>query len=404
MGGCSTGKNPFVQNRAAAYRFPQEQPAVEFQCRAISSDSVAIHLQVPNAQLGLLPDAAGLEPRRRVLIRATFYPQFARKNPVVSPPVVLESGIRDTAVYLRTELHLPFPVGTSGLLVLDVRDLQKQKSSIIYRNLYRMNDGPGLDFRVAFSGKKSDQSWIPVGAVCQITYRDPTADLFVVEHYPAMFALPLPPFVISTDAYRFPACIRRDTLRREQLLRFAPVREELLRIYNNASPEAFSTLAVFGESFPRLEQEDERFRTLVYLMQKSEVKVLDAAPKTRAGISAFWTLLGLENTQAQEVGRAWNARVEQANLLFSTFNPGWKTDRGMIYTIFGAPSSVYNNGRAEEWTYPASAGMQPLSFRFERFSHAFSSDDYRLERKTIYATVWYKAIESWRSGNAYFYE
>ena len=25
MGGCSTGKNPFVQNRAAAYRFPQEQ-------------------------------------------------------------------------------------------------------------------------------------------------------------------------------------------------------------------------------------------------------------------------------------------------------------------------------------------------------------------------------------------
>jgi GWxTD domain-containing protein len=404
IAGCSTEKNPFVQNRADAFRFPQEKPAVDVHYWAIDADSIAIRLQVPTAQLGLLPDAAGLEPRRRALIRAAFYPQFKRKDPVRSPPVLLHSGIRDTAVFLHTELHLQFLSGTSGLLVLEVTDLQKKKNRIIYVNLNRVKNIPSLDFQVKSTGKKEDPYWTRIGSNCSIQFRDPTEDQFVLEHYPLTFPMPLPPFVVNTDAYRFPEQPFRDTLNREQLLHFSPGKQEFLRISSRINPEVFTTLAVFNETFPRVSQEEERFRALVYLMQKSELNALVSERKTTSGVSDFWGMIGLDRSQAQEVERLWFARVEEANSLFSTFNPGWQTDRGMIYTIFGAPSSVYNNGRAEEWTYPAKAGMLPLSFRFERFSHAFSSDDYRLERKTTYASVWYKAIESWRNGNAYFYE
>jgi hypothetical protein len=76
----------------------------------------------------------------------------------------------------------------------------------------------------------------------------------------------------------------------------------------------------------------------------------------------------------------------------------------MIYTIFGTPNSVYNNGKAEEWNYISSKGKHPLTFRFERCINIFSHEEYCLVRKSEYATYWYKAIETWRNGTPYTYE
>jgi GWxTD domain-containing protein len=183
------------------------------------------------------------------------------------------------------------------------------------------------------------------------------------------------------------------------LLDFRFEKQEFLRISSENSPTSGLGLLVVGSNFPGLSNDAERFRSLVYLMQKEEIKQF-------SGISDFhlWKFLGLDKAHSEVVEKLWMERIRHANLLFTSFVPGWRTDRGMIYTIFGPPSSVYNNGRAEVWNYNPKSGSTPLNFRFERMSQAYYQDEYRLERRATYTTVWYKAVESWRNGNAFSYE
>ncbi len=397
--GCSVLKNPFVQNRYVNYRFPLPSPAMEMQYWSFSQDSVAIRLRFLSSELGLMPDAAGLEPRRRLLIRATFYPEFKKKKPVWSPPLVLESGIADTSTFLGAELHLPMMQGTEGLLVIDVRDLQKNRSHILYQNLSRLEVGSALDFHVIEKGNPSIHPWLKQGVPCSISYINSSEDQFIIEHYSAEFPLPAPPFAVSSEQKPFPSPFLKEKISKDDLLEFRFEKLEFLKICSEKYPQSGIGLIVVGKNFPSLSSDAERFRSLVYLMQKEEIK-------QNSGVEDFhlWKLLGHDRVHSEAVEKAWLERIRQANFLFTTYTSGWRTDRGMIYTIFGPPSSVFNNGRAEEWNYTPQSSLVPLNFRFERSSNAFSQDDYRLERRASYATVWYKAVESWRNGNAFSYE
>jgi GWxTD domain-containing protein len=399
LAGCSANKNPFSQNRYLDYRFPQPGPPMELQYWAISSDSVAIRLRFLNADLGLMPDADDLEPKRRLLIRASFYPEFKRRKPILSQPLVLESGLSDTAIFTGAELHLPMLTGTEGLLELDIRDLQKKNSRFKYLNLSRLKQGNALDFQVFEKGNPSIHSWVRVGNPSNIRYVDKQEQRFILEHYLAEFPLPAPPFAVSSELKPFPDAYLKESISRDELLDFRFEKQEFLRICSEYYPNTGLGLLVAGSNFPGLSNDVELFRSLVYLMQKEEIKQF-------SGISDFhlWKFLGLDKAHSEAVEKLWMERIRHANLLFTSYVPGWRTDRGMIYTIFGPPSSVYNNGRAEEWNYNPKSGSTPINFRFERISQAYYQDEYRLERRATYATVWYKAVESWRNGNALSYE
>ena len=94
---------------------------------------------------------------------------------------------------------------------------------------------------------------------------------------------------------------------------------------------------------------------------------------------------------------------------FTSFKEGWRTERGMIYTIYGPPDKVYKNSKekagdtgnllsnlhGEEDTI---LKEDYLFFNFRVRENIFSDNDFYLSRSETLVTYWDKAIASWRKG------
>lgn len=397
--GCSVNKNPFSQNRSSAYQFPQNSFFSGVDFFSLDEKIVRVEIKIPGRQLAFLPDLEGEKPRRRLVIRASFYPEFKNRKHVLISPIIIESSDTDESIEFIARLKIPLSQGKEGLLKIEARDLQNKKGVIIYKNLSRKTIDSDLDFRVQQNGISNFQGWIQEGVPVQISFWDSTQTEFTLREFPKFKQLPIPPFSLSDSPKESFQPVSQTNIHQETLDSLVINKEKILRVSSSKHPENGLILSVNEEGFPSFLNEDEAFESHLFLMQKKEKQ-----NNTSKNIIDFWAMIGLNSLQIQSIEKAWTDRIKQANILFTRFNSGWRTDRGMIYTIFGTPNSVYNNGNAEEWNYISSKGKPPLTFRFEQCSNIFSHEEYCLVRKSEYATYWYKAIETWRNGTPYTYE
>ena len=397
--GCSVNQNPFSQNRASAYHFPQNRFFSGIEFFSLDEHNVLVEIKIPGRQLAFLPDLEGEKPRRRFVVRASFYSEFKRRKPAIIPPIIIESADTDESIEFIARLKIPLSLGHEGLLKIEARDLQNKKGIIIYKNLSRKLNDSDLDFRVQQKGISNFQGWIQEGIPVLISFWDSTQTEFTLSEFPKFKQLPIPPFSLKDSPKESFQAIRQTNTNQATLDSLVINQEKILRVSSSKHPENGLILSVNEEGFPSFLNEEEAFESHLFLMQKKEKQ-----NNTSKNISEFWAMIGLNALQIQSIEKAWAERIKQANMLFTQFNSGWRTDRGMIYTIFGAPNTVYNNGKAEEWNYISSKGKPPLTFRFERCSNIFSLEEYCLVRKSEYATYWYKAIETWRNGTPYTYE
>ncbi len=93
--------------------------------------------------------------------------------------------------------------------------------------------------------------------------------------------------------------------------------------------------------------------------------------------------------------------MNDANAHFSSYLEGWKTDRGMIYLIYGSPNTIYRTANTENWIYGDASNINSLQFMFVRVDNPFSDNDFSLERSGNYRQQWYMAVDVWRQGRAY---
>ncbi len=153
----------------------------------------------------------------------------------------------------------------------------------------------------------------------------------------------------------------------------------------------------FDDGFPEIASPLQAILPLRYLTTKKEYDILFNYDDHKTAVDSFW----LERASFQEM-RARNMiakyyqRVQDANNLFSSYQEGWKTDRGIIYIIYGPPSEVYRKTGEEEWVYGERGNPMSIKFYFYKIDNPFSGNDYRLQRSPIYKTSWYVAIENWR--------
>lgn len=92
--------------------------------------------------------------------------------------------------------------------------------------------------------------------------------------------------------------------------------------------------------------------------------------------------------------RSYFQRVEQANRMFTSYKEGWKTDRGMIYIIFGPPEEVYLLGNREIWEYNNASFKG--RFIFTRSATLFDPQNYVLIRDGSLRDKWYSMVDLWR--------
>lgn len=157
----------------------------------------------------------------------------------------------------------------------------------------------------------------------------------------------------------------------------------------------------FSKAHPKISTLDEMLEPTRYISTSKEYKSIKVAVDPKKALDAFWLKLGKNEERAKAMIQEYYTRVETANRYFSSYKEGWKSDRGIIYIIYGNPTTIRKDAESESWTYGEVDNILSVQFNFYKQTNNFSDNDYELVRNVEYKNNWYRAVDLWRQGKVY---
>jgi GWxTD domain-containing protein len=174
-----------------------------------------------------------------------------------------------------------------------------------------------------------------------------------------------------------------------------------LHVVQDTSTKSGMTIVRVPQYFPLVASADVLIEPLGLICTANEMTLLSQAIDKKRALDAFWLEHVGGKDKAREVIKYFYMRVQEANRRFSSYLEGWKTDRGMVFVIFGPPTRVENNAEYDTWVYGDIYSATSMRFNFIKSNTPFSENDYYLQRLPQFKSEWYRALDYWRSGRVY---
>lgn len=407
--GCHTTSKVASQNFAFLYRHPDVQLNADFSVFHSSDDTSRLYYRISAADLLLTRLDGDVFVAH---VQLSFRHMDAYEN-----PVLIDSGSTVVTFKYRMpeggpapskeemlEGFVPFKTAKDQtILEIVISDLSRKQSRKFYREVDKLNSFSAQNFLVRsfISDWPLMRSTLSSTEEVSIQYRDPSVQTLHVQYFSDKF--PLPPFPHMTDKIK-PLNAEPDSVFSVNTgvdERIVFEKKGFYHLRADSTKMEGLTIFRFGEDYPRFTTVDELIESAVYLMTRKEYDHLLSRKDKKAGLDEFWLKLGSSTDRSKELIRKYYSRIQEANTYFTSYLEGWKTDRGMIYIIYGTPGIIYKNSSSETWIYGDGVSTSSVPFTFARVDNPFTDNDYSLNRSPFYETGWGTAIDVWRQGRVY---
>jgi GWxTD domain-containing protein len=214
-----------------------------------------------------------------------------------------------------------------------------------------------------------------------------------VAYYNDVFPPATPAF--SESAAKVPAQLRVDSswsVEPGQVITF-PKKGLYLFQEDTLTAEGFTIRA--EDDYPRLGKVESLADPLTYICTSQELGRVRQAKGDKKAFDRVILSITMDQDRARRFMKSYYRRVEVANQLFTSYKEGWKTDRGMIYIIFGPPNQVFKTAERELWYYKNSS--YKIDFEFTKSPTLFDPDNYVLLREKKFEPTVYEVIDLWRN-------
>ncbi len=402
LGCTSSGKLENEGNLAALYQPDGSALDPRIQLRHVSDSSLRIDLEIDREQLLYMKGSTDKKFKSHLdLTYRLLGPQRAILDS--GRAVLRDQKDADESGILRASIMLK---GISGLekAQLEIRyDDVNRKSGSSYLRTVTFSDPLSRSFfeKRSLDGRSSSSSWLKDKAPFTVHYLPKDTMLFV-RVYTRDFPIAIPPYArMKDESFDFTPdslfTVRSgDTLTLTQ--------EGIYHFQVDTSQNDGFTLFRYPSGFPKVISHSAMAHPLRYISTQKEYEELaqhEKAADFQKAVDSFWLKAAGSIERGQELVAGYYGRVQLANERFSSYVEGWKTDRGIIYTIYGPPSEVYRNDKGETWVYGSSSSMLSYTFNFIHVSNPFTDNDYALNRLSEYRYGWGKAVSGWRNGKVY---
>ena len=224
--------------------------------------------------------------------------------------------------------------------------------------------------------------------------------LFLFE-YNSDIKLPPAPFSIATPEIPAVADAIKKTLPLENGLARHYVSENLQIISTTENPNSGYSFVAFTHDYPEVKKKSELHPPLRYLTTKQEFENITKARNPKEKVDLFWIECGGSKDRARALIAEYYDRVQIANTHFNSYTEGWRTDRGMIYLVFGEPTKITSTVNQQTWVYGDDSNGTGLKFVFTKSESVWSDNVYILRRDPMFKTHWERMVTAWRNGRIY---
>jgi GWxTD domain-containing protein len=214
----------------------------------------------------------------------------------------------------------------------------------------------------------------------------------IVSLYKTDFPAAAPPF--STAQARVSPILKPDSV--FSLSPAGAVRFSTQGLYLIQQDTSGSTGLAFRVEYdyPKLGKIETLTAPMLYVCDKKEMDKLRAAKGDKLLFDKTIISITGNTDRAKVFIRNYFRRVEQANTLFTSYKEGWKTDRGMVYIIYGPPEEVYRLGNREVWEYKNAYYKGRIIFT--KAGTLFDPENFVLIRDRKFTDTWYQLVDLWR--------
>ncbi len=308
--------------------------------------------------------------------------------------------------YLIGKINVKVRTGQMSFLYVNIIDLTRNLSVSRILQVDKTTSLTRQNFLVKteLSTLPMFRNYIENNETVTIQYNKAVANKLYVSYYNRNFPLVPPPFSTS-ESIKFdykPDSSFVIQLSAQGKCNFKASKKGFYHFQLDTTTHDGITLFNFSNNFPEIKKAEDMFYPLRFITKKEEYDSMTTSVNLKASIESFWMSTTTDKEKTREVIRKFYTRVANANKHFSSYTEGWRTDRGMIYIVFGAPNSVNKTENYETWTYAEETNLSSLTFSFIKESNPFTDNDYILERSQMYKQSWALAVDVWRLGRAYY--
>lgn len=277
---------------------------------------------------------------------------------------------------------------TNYYMELQVRDKTENR---IFRDAFLADKTKAFDYlQITSKGKPLVRSYVPIDT--EVNLYHPQQTSVWVKYFDKEFKSATPPF--SDKGYKFNP--KKNINQLVEVPNDGIIKLEGEGLYfiqaDTNSLDGFY-LNVFEERFPRISSSEQMISAARYIAKRGEYNTMFTSDNPKSSIDDFWLNRTDDNNFAKELIKTYYTRIQIANRDFTTYKEGWKTDRGMLYTIFGPPNYIQKTLEEEIWLYDASRRRSSMRFQFKKVN-----GQTLLVRSDYFKRSWDLEIYEWRKG------
>jgi len=309
--------------------------------------------------------------------------------------------------------HLPINVEPNLEYVAEVKILDRLRSLVMQAfipfNTYSLTSRYNYVARGHFAKNELFNPVVRVDEFANLVYLRGHADSLYLAYYKSYTTIPDPPSMLLPEkAIDYGPDTIVSVAYSDTLPMMFPRPGIYLCSVDSNITDGFTFLN-FGPSFPEMNKPEVMIGPVAYLATENELNNMRTAERPKVALDEFWIKCGGNVEKARELIRIYYTRVLYANYYFTSYKEGWRTERGMIYLLYGPPDKVYKNPEGESWGYMkaevrSSWGTrykvkeEYLYFNFKKKNSTFSDNDYYISRSETLVTFWEQAVAAWRKG------
>ncbi len=388
-------------NMASVYRVSEQNYHPEFIAYNESDSTVRLFIKI-------LPDEFlfARQPddkfRSVIQIHSEIIGSYEIAKIIDSTSVDFSFNLSDKLETKVLSMSIPLNITGTFLIHCYVTDKNKGTYEDYFIPLDRISKPSRQDFLVTdLNNNPLFRNYLSPFDTINILYNDNSITNFWCKYYLRNFPLAAPPFSFDLHNEFDYQADSIFNLERSQLSGLFLNKEGFYHLQTGTIGNTGLTLFRYYNGFPDITSPRQMIDALRYLTNKKEFEEMKTSQFPKSMVDNFWLSHGGNEEKTRNLIKKYYGRVREANKYFSSYTEGWRTDRGMIYILFGSPGTVNKSAETESWTFGTPNSTLALNFLFIKVINPFSDNDFSLSRSPTYESSWYRAVEIWRQGRAY---
>lgn len=257
-------------------------------------------------------------------------------------------------------------------------------------------DKSNLYSREWFQTNLIDENLLLLGDTLKIKHHHQELDSLkcVIYKFPPIAA---PPYVVELNNKN----IELQKVKEQHISTMRPLvaTDDLVNTLISINVDTLNTgifFIIVPQYFPDIKYQEELLPPMRYITSEAEFNKLINSDNPKRAVDSFWLAQIGEVKRATEMLKKYYLRVINANNFFTDIQPGWQTDRGLIYIVQGPPNHIYKTYNSEVWLYGSRDELYSKSYYFNRTKITGEIFTWKLYRSIDYKPFWFHNVNLWR--------